>query len=66
MYNAIYITMAAAISSLLTNWVNRRGMRIKNKSDNDKVLMDRIEFLDDRLTKLERLACFKADCKQRV
>ena len=62
----IFATIAAALSSLLTNWFNRRGMRIKNDSDSDKVLMVRIKFLDERVTKLERLACFNTECKQRV
>ena len=64
--DALYITIAAVFSSLLTNLVNMRGTRIKNDGDSDKVLTDRIRFLDERVTNLEELACFKKDCKLRV
>lgn len=32
----------------------------------DNILYARIDFLDKRITKLEELACFNADCKNRV
>lgn len=32
----------------------------------DKILYDRIDFLDKRVTNLEKIACFNADCKNRV
>jgi len=36
------------------------------KGRKDNILYARIEFLDKRITKLEELACFNVDCKQRV
>ena len=33
---------------------------------NDAVLLKRIEFLDERVTRLEQLACYRKDCKDRV
>lgn len=36
------------------------------KSKEDNILYARIDFLDKRITKLEELACFNVDCKQRV
>jgi hypothetical protein len=32
----------------------------------DKILYDRIDFLDKRVTNLEKIACFNSDCKNRV
>lgn len=32
----------------------------------DAVLLKRIEFLDERVTRLEQLACYRKDCKDRV
>ncbi len=36
------------------------------KSKEDNILYARIDFLDKRITKLEELACFSRDCKQRI
>lgn len=31
----------------------------------DSVLLKRIDFLDERVTRLEKVACFDSDCKVR-
>ena len=44
---------------------------VKKKADaeamllNDSVLLKRIDFLDERVTRLEKVACFDLDCKIR-
>lgn len=32
----------------------------------DKVLINRINFLDQRITELEKKACFRTDCEMRM
>lgn len=50
-----------------------KELEVKNMGSNDRVLFDRIDFLNRniegmelRLEKLEKIACFNTDCKVRV
>lgn len=50
-----------------------KELEVKNMGSNDRVLFDRIDFLTKtieglelRLDKVEKIACFNADCKNRV
>lgn len=43
-----------------------KDQETSTKSKEDNILYARIDFLDKRITKLEELACFSSDCKQRI
>lgn len=40
-------------------------LRHQQKTNDENVLLKRIEFLDERITRLEKLACFDEDCPKR-
>ena len=62
----ITIVSSSTISSVVIALINRKGTKIKNLGDKDSVLMKRIEFLDERVTKLEKLSCYDLDCQKRI
>lgn len=44
----------------------KRKAQAEAQAEYDAVLLKRIEFLDERVTRLEALACYRKDCKDRV
>lgn len=50
--------------------VTVRSLKKKAQADAtaemDKVLINRINFLDQRITELEKKACFRTDCDKRM
>ena len=59
-----------SLAGNVVQFVTLRASRKKAMADatqtNDAVLLKRIEFLDERVTRLEQLACYRKDCKDRV
>ena len=57
-------------STSLVEIFSIRALRKKAQADaaglTDQVLINRINFLDERLTALENRACFRENCKQRM
>lgn len=39
-----------------------KKQHIENRKESDEVLYKRIHFLEERITRLEKLACFDSDC----
>lgn len=55
----------------LLRWFNtRKSDKKKNTSEatqlSDDVFYKRIEWMEQRITKLETFACFDSDCKKRI
>lgn len=60
------ILSSSTVGAIVAAIFNRRQSRIQNNAANDAILLKRIEFLDQRITKLEALSCYDLDCKKRV
>lgn len=68
-----YILSAVTSTSLVGNvmqFVTMRAARRKSEAEastaSDSVLYKRIEFLDERVTRLEKMSCYRGDCKDRI
>lgn len=67
----IILAIATCISSAgnAVQFFSLRALRKKMKAEangaTDDVLYKRIVFLEDRVTKLEALACYDSDCRMR-
>lgn len=60
------ILSGANVTQFLYIRSNKQKQQAEADSSKDCVLYKRIEFLDQRITKLESMVCFKKDCKERV
>jgi len=57
---------SGALSGVVTYFTTRRSIIIKNRADADEVLLKRIDFLDKRITDLEKNVCFRTNCDKRI
>lgn len=60
------ILSGANVTQFLYIKSNKQKQQAEADSTKDCVLYKRIEFLDERITKLESMVCFKRECKERV
>lgn len=60
------ILSGANVTQFLYIRSNKQKQQAEADSSKDCVLYKRIEFLNQRITKLESMVCFKKDCKERV
>ena len=60
------ILSGANVTQFLYIRSNKQKQQAEADSSKDCVLYKRIEFLDQRITKLESMVCFKKDCKDRI
>ena len=67
----IILSIATTVSTSgnIAQFLHVRSLQKKAAAEADTaadlVLYKRIEFLDERVSRLEKLACFDHDCKQR-
>ena len=57
---------SANIIQLITVRSLRKKAQADATAEMDKVLINRINFLDERITKLEKQVCFRTDCEKRM
>lgn len=61
----IAVISSTVLSSIVTSIINRKTTKIDNTEKDDINWMKRVEFLEQRLEKLEKLACYDSNCKTR-
>lgn len=57
---------SANIIQLITVRSLKKKAQADATAEMDKVLINRINFLDERITKLEKQVCFRTDCEKRM
>lgn len=57
---------SANIIQLITVRSLKKKAQADATAEMDKVLINRINFLDERITKLEKQVCFRSDCDKRM
>lgn len=69
----ITILGSSSVTAIITTVINRKSLSIQNNRDNDAVLISRIDFLsecnkknEERINRLETLACYNVNCEKRV
>lgn len=59
-------SIAGNVAQFITLRAQRKKSMAEANKENDSVLYKRIEFLDERVTRLEQLACYRAKCNDRL
>lgn len=57
---------STSATSIVNYFIFRKKYKAENTGASDQVLYNRIEFLEQRLNKLEQYQCFKKTCTDRI